>query len=250
MQRHVTVGWVTERMGIENVRHLTTALAVAGLCVLAAGCQSGSSPGTKPSTTGSTVPAKAAAPPLWETALPGLLLSPEQVNAAMGANEMTVSKTRVAMPDDSATMDPKECLALDGSAQAQVYAGSAVTAERDQTLQDGDNFTHFVEQAVVLFSSAKLAGDFFTASAQQWPACRQYTHTQSGSLWTVGPISNANGTLSTIATQQNAKASGWACGRALATRNNVVIDVNTCSANPGDSAVNIANQIAAKVQPQ
>jgi hypothetical protein len=43
---------------------------------------------------------------------------------------------------------------------------------------------------------------------------------------------------------------GWACGRALAQRNNVVIDVNTCSANPADSAVNIANQIAAKVQPR
>ena len=38
-----------------------------------------------------------------------------------------------------------------------------------------------------------------------------------------------------------------ACGRALVTRNNVVIDINTCSANPADSAVNIANQIAAKV---
>jgi hypothetical protein len=36
----------------------------------------------------------------------------------------------------------------------------------------------------------------------------------------------------------------------LATRNNVVIDVNTCSSNPGDSAAIIANQIAAKVQPQ
>jgi hypothetical protein len=178
-----------------------------------------------------------------------LLLSPEQVNAAMGATEMAVTKS-VAMSDDSATMEPKECLALDGSAQAQVYAGSAFTAELDQTLQDGDNFTHFVEQAVVLFASAKQAGEFFTASAQQWPACRQYTHTQTGSLWTVGPISNANGTLSTTATQQNAKAPGWACGRALAKRNNVVIDVNTCSANPGDSAVNIANQIGAKVQPQ
>src|ERR1700757_961822 len=136
-------------MGIDNVRHLTTALAVAGLCVLTAGCQSGSSPGTKPSVSGSTVPAKAAAPPLWETALPGLLLSPEQVNAAMEATEMTVTKTRVAMSDDSATMEPKECLAVDGSAQAQVYAGSAFTAERDQTLQEGDNFAHFVEQAVV-----------------------------------------------------------------------------------------------------
>ena len=219
------------------------------MCVLTAGCSTGG-PGTKPSTSKSAVPAATAAPPLWDTALPGLLLSPEQVNGAMGATEMAVIKTRVEMSDDSATMEPRECLALDGSAQAAIYAGSAFTAERDQTLQDGDNFTHFVEQAVVLFASAKQASEFFTASAQQWPTCHQYTHTQTGSVWTVGPISNANGTLNTTATEQNAKAPGWACGRALATRNNVVIDVNTCSSSPGDSAVNIANQIAAKVQPQ
>jgi hypothetical protein len=234
----------------KSVRYLTSAHAAAVICVLIGvligGCSG--NPGTKSSTTGSTV--TAAVPPLWETALPGLLLSPEQVNAAMGATEMAVTKTRIEMSDDGATMQPKECLALDGSVQAQVYAGSAFTAERDQTLQDGDNFTHFVEQAVVLFASAQHAGEFFTASVQQWPACHQYTHTQTGSVWTVGPISNVDRTLGTTATQQNAKPPGWACGRALGTRNNVVIDVNTCSANPGDSAVNIANQIAAKVQPQ
>jgi hypothetical protein len=53
--------------------------------------------------------------------------------------------------------------------------------------------------------------------------------------------------LSTTATQQNAKEPGWGCGRALAVRNNVVVDVNTCSAKPADSAVNIADQIAAKI---
>ena len=154
------------------------------------------------------------------------------------------------MSDDSATMEPKECLAIDGTAQAQVYARTGYIAERDQTLQDGDNFTHYVMQAVVLFPSAKQAAAFFAASGQQWAACHHYTHTQSGSLWSVGPISNANGMLSTTATQQNAKTPGWACGRALAVRNNVVIDVNTCSANPADSAVDIANQVAAKVQPR
>ena len=60
------------------------------------------------------------------------------------------------------------------------------------------------------------AAAFFDVSAQQWPACRQYTHTQSESQWSIGQISNANGTLSTTATQHNASAPGWGCGRALA----------------------------------
>jgi hypothetical protein len=33
----------------------------------------------------------------------------------------------------------------------------------------------------------------------------------------------------------------------LSAKNNVVVDVNTCSPSPGDTAVNIANQIAARV---
>jgi PknH-like extracellular domain len=228
---------------------VAAALAVAGVCILTVGCGSGGSQGTKTSTTRSTT-TSTTAPPVADAALHGLLLSPELVNTAMGATDMTVAKTHFVMSDDSATMTPRECLAVDGAAQARVYAGSGFTAERDQTYRDGDNFTHYVQQAVVLFPSAKQAGAFLTTSAQQWPACRHYTHTQSGSLWAVGPISSANDMLSTTATQQNASAPGWGCGRALAARNNVVIDVNTCSANPADSAVNIANQTAAKVPTQ
>jgi hypothetical protein len=165
----------------------------------------------------------------------------------MGATGMTVTNTQTSMSDNSATMAPQECLAIDGAAEAPVYVNSGLRAERDQSLNDGDNFTHYLKQAVVLFPTVEKAGAFFGASAQQWPACRQYTHTQSGSQWSVGQISNANGALSTTATQQHASAPGWGCGRALALRNNVIIDVNTCSANPGESALKIADQIAANV---
>ncbi len=220
------------------------ALAAAGVCVLV-GC--GNSHGGKAATTTTSTTPAFIAPPIQERALDGLLISPEQVNTAMGANGMAVTKNRTSMSDDSATMQPKECLAIDGSAQAQVYAGSGFTAERDLSLQDGDNFNHYAEQAVVLFPTAKQAGAFVANSAKQWPSCHQYTHIQSRSQWTVGPISNAKGTLSVVATEKDAKAPGWACGRALAARNNVVVDVNTCSANPGNSAVDIANQIAGKI---
>jgi len=165
----------------------------------------------------------------------------------MGTAGMTVTNNQTSMSDNSATMAPQECLAIDGAAEAPVYADSGYWAERDQSLNNGDNFTHYLKQAVVLFPTVEKAGVFFDASAQRWPVCRQYTHTQSESQWSVGQISNTNGTLSTTATQQNASAPGWACGRALTLRNNVMIDINTCSANPADSASKIANQIAANV---
>ncbi|MDI3312925.1 MAG: sensor domain-containing protein [Mycobacterium sp.] len=222
------------------------AFGAAALCMLIGACSTAGNPSHKTTTTTSTT-TKKIAPPVAEGALKGFLLTPEQINAAMGATGMTVTKSRVAMPDDSATMEPRECLAIDGAAQAQVYAGSNFMAVRDQTLQEGDNFTHFAEQAVVLFPSAKQAQAFFNASAQKWQACHQYTHIQSKTQWTVGAISHTDGMLSTIATLENAPGEGWACGRALAVRNNVIIDVNTCSADPKNSAVDIANQIAAKV---
>ena len=225
------------------MRQPTAALAVAVICVLTAGCGSSTQGSVESTTTTRSMIPR----PVVERELAGLLLSPEQLNVAMGAIGMTVTNTQTSMSDNSATMAPQECLAIDGAAEAPVYANSGYWAERDQSLNDGDNFTHYVKQAVVLFPTVEKAGALFDASAQQWPACRQYTHTQSESQWAVGQISNANGTLSTTTTQQNASAPGWGCGRALALRNNVIIDINTCSANPADSASKIADQIAAKV---
>ena len=224
------------------MRQPTAALGVAVICVLVAGCGSTKGLAGSTTTTRSMIPR-----PLVERELAELLLSPEQVNVAMGATAMTVTNAQTSMSDNSATMAPQECLAIDGAAEAPVYADSGYWAERDQSLNDGDNFTHYLKQAVVLFPLVEKAGAFFDTSAQQWQACRQYTHVQSESQWSVGQISNANGTLSTTATQQNSSAPGWGCGRALALRNNVIIDVNTCSADPADSALKIADQIAANV---
>jgi len=225
------------------MRHLTAAFAVAGICILGAGCGGSNQASVKSTTTRTSLIPR----PIVERELDDLLLSPEQISPVMGAKEMAVTRKHDAMSDDSATMRPPECLAVDGAAQAQVYANSGFTAVRDRALNDGDHFTHYAEQAVVLFPTVKQARVFLISSALRWPACHGYTHIQSGTEWTVGPISDVNGTLSVIATQQQARAGGWACGRALALKNNVIIDVNTCSPDPKNSAINIANLVAVKV---
>lgn len=216
-------------------------VTVVMVAALTAGC--GSTAGTAvPVTTPPLV-----ARPLVERELDGLLLSPEQVNATMGSAAMTVLSAQATMSDNSATMAPPECLVIDGAAEAAVYAGSGFWAEREQSMNDGDKFTHYLKQAVVLFPTQDKAQEFFNTSAQLWPACKQYTHTQSQSQWSVGPITNAHNTLSVVSTEQDAAAPGWACGRALAHKNNVIIDINTCSPDPADTAVQIANQIGTNV---
>jgi hypothetical protein len=219
----------------------TAALAVAVICVSIAGCTSTGN-AESPTPTPSMIPR-----PLVERELAGLLLDPEQVNVAMGTAGMAVTYQQTTMSDNSATMAPQECLAIDGAAEAPVYADSGYWAERDQSLNNGDKFTHYLKQALVLFPSIEKAGEFFDASAERWLACHEYTHTQSETQWSVGPIANVDGTLSVIATELSAAAPGWGCGHALAHRNNIIVDVNTCSADPADSAVKIAEQLGANV---
>ena len=220
------------------MRRAMAALATTAICVLTAGCAStGNAESTTPTRT--LIPR-----PLVERELASLLLTPEEINAAMGTTGMAVTGSQSVMSDNSATMSPPECLAVDGAAEALVYANSGFRAERDESLNNGDDFTHYLKQAVVLFPTVEMAAAFFDASAQQWPACREYTHTQSGTHWFPGPISNADGALSTVAMQQDTAAPGWGCGRTLQLKNNIIVDINTCTANPADSASKIARLIA------
>lgn len=206
------------------------------------GCSAGpASKAANPSLT-ATPPA-----PVSVNALKDFLLPSAQINEMMDATEMKSPAEHVGLSDDSASMEPRECLPVDGAAQAKVYAGSGFMAVREQTLRDGDNFTHYAQQAVVLFPSAKQANAFFADSAKQWPRCEEYKHLQSGTEWEIGVMTNLDGMLNSIAAQRDAGADGWACARALTAKNNVIIDINTCSTDPGGTAAEIAEKIAAKV---
>src|ERR1700753_1564757 len=136
-----------------------------------------------------------------QTALQGLLLSPEQINTAMGTSVLTANGTTGAMPDLAAQVPDTACLPIVSPAEAGVYKGSGWTTMLGQALAEpGPKFRHKVEQVVVSFPSAKEAGAFFTASTQSWPACanRKFTLVALGTnmTHTAGPISNDNGTVS------------------------------------------------------
>jgi serine/threonine protein kinase len=189
--------------------------------------------------------------PIEEAALDGLLLTPDQINTAVGATGLTIAGTWTTMGDNSARISDKACLFTISTDEVAAYAGSGFSALRTQGLHEpGDGLataTHNVGQSVVLFSSAHDADAFFTASAQSWPACANRQYTIAGDTYTVGPVSNTNGTLSAIRTRSS---DGQTCQFALTVANNVAIDTDACSktAFQSDSAVNIAHQIAAKVR--
>jgi hypothetical protein len=188
--------------------------------------------------------------PVAADALDGLLLSPAEIEIVMNAKGITVNQTSTEMPDDSANIPDQDCRFIDAPAETPVYDGSGWIAVRSQYLREpGDDVEHEIWQAVVSFPSANDAARFFSASTQRWPACsnRQYHYVidpgQPDVVFAVGPIVKIDNTLST--TREG--GDGSACQRALTVSNNIAIDVATCPNNPGNTAVKIADQIAAKV---
>ncbi len=226
------------------------AVALAGTCILAAGCSSNSNQETPTASTSTT------APPVAAAALDGLLLSAAEINTSMGATQLSVAADTKQMDDVSAMVSRRACLPIYSPAEVQAYAGSGWTAVHRQDLSDP---THAAVQSVVLFPSARQAAAFFTTSAKSWQACSNaiFYHVMSGGheVWDVGPISNTNGILSAVAQislevdHLPATPEGGLTGqRVLTVRNNVVIDIFTDSPTANDAAaVKIARQIAAKV---
>jgi hypothetical protein len=255
------------------MRQLTAGFAVAAIAILIAGCgdsKEGGSPSSSSSAT-STTTTTATKPPLAQAALANLLLTPADVDTVLGLTGSKSDKQIDALqPDDTGAMFakgykfPDECLFITGPAKAPVYANSGNTGihgERDTaSLPPGTNdLDPDVTQVVVLFPSADQANAFFTSSAQRWPACANRQETVPGDAdtpeihWQVGAVNNANGVLSTtdtVSLSKNGQTTSQNCVRALTVRNNVVIDVEACKNNPGDAAVNVATQIAAKADKQ
>jgi serine/threonine protein kinase len=187
--------------------------------------------------------------PIAAVAMPGLLLRPDQISAAMGATGLRVTDTQSQMNDETANVSDISCRAINSDADASVYADSGWTDVDLQVLEDAGNIQHdnyYVEQGLVLFPSASQAAAFLASSAQLWAGCanRQFTYTKNGQPYDtsdVGPVSNNGGTLSATKTEE--RANGWACQHALTAANNVAVDILACSYNPANSAVDVAQQI-------
>ncbi|OBG70501.1 hypothetical protein A5714_19835 [Mycobacterium sp. E2462] len=250
------------------MRQLAAIAAIAAIAASAAACgdDKQAAPASSSSSTTTTTASK---PPLAQPALGGLLLTPPEVDAALGvAGSKTLEPINQPKGDNPTDVFPKsykfpdDCLFVMGPAEASVYGGSGFTAvqgERDGTSSDPG--TPDVQQTVVLFPSAQQANAFFTSSAQRWPGCSNRGDTVPGEgdnptvTWKVGPVANNNSVLSATTSLSLSKGDqtmiSGTCQRALTVRNNVVVDVEACkTADIGDTAVNVANQIAGKVDKQ
>lgn len=248
------------------MRQLTAAVAVAAAGILVAGCGDSSAGDTAASSSGTTASPKT---PLAKGALPDVMLTPDDIDSALGTRGTTSDPPFTNLGEDPVHRTdytfPPECKYTIHAGLASEYADSGSTAVYGyhdlaptptgaSQLESPD-----VYQFVVLFPSPEQANAFFTTSSQRWPACanRQDTVPADGThpelQWKVGSVSNANGVLSapvTVTVNGDGTNVTMPCQRALTARRNVVIDVDACRKDVGDLGVTIANQIAAKVDKQ
>jgi hypothetical protein len=252
--------------GDQRMRQFSAAFSVVAVSMLIVSCGNESGPTSSSSSSSmSSATTTSSKPPVAQAALANLSLTPAEIDSLLGVtgskSKEKIDKLASDTPTSGAWKFPDECFYILGPVETPVYAGSgntAVSGDDDVTSLNNDQDIE-VGQAVVLFPSAKEANDFFSTSAQRWPACadRQFTMPASADMpelsWKTGPFANANGTLSVTVTNTvnfNAAPSIITFQRALTVRNNVVIDVALMRKDPADFAVKVAGQIADKVDKQ
>jgi len=206
-------------------------------------------PTSASSTPGSVAPAGA----VPVSALSDLLLSPAELSSAIGVPPMTVVNDEHSMWND--TIVDKDCdsvVMVNGQAD---YAGSGYTAIRWQALKDNPGDWRWdVGQTVVSFPRADDASSYVAHAAEIWKKCANRTvNTRAAkdtdapdTMWTIGPVADADGIVSTTRVPQG--ATNGMCQEGLSSRDNVVIRVWVCQLDGGSMVVrDFVGAIAEKV---
>lgn len=168
----------------------------------------------------------------------------------MGSSTMEPGKPITATDSSSVTVSVPDCQGALYTTQDPVYAGSGYSAVNGLVSSEpGDNYDHWVNQAVVLFPSADKAKSFLQTSLQKWKGCAGQTVTVTNKSktyrWTFAQVQGAPPKITLMDTQEG--ADGWECQRALSVANNVIVDINACGYRITDQGDQIADKIVAKI---
>lgn len=192
------------------MRQITVALSVAAIGLVIAGCGGSNESSPAASTTTST------RPPATQAALASFLLTPAEIDGALGVTGTSGKEKTDKLRDDVA--------------KQQWPAG-----------------WKFPDDCIFAISSQRWPAcanrQFKTPAGQDSPEM----------VWQVGPVANSNGTLTatlTMTMSDNGGTLTMTGQRALTVGNNVVIDVGVMRKDPPDLRVKVASRIAGKVDKQ
>ncbi|WP_123024636.1 sensor domain-containing protein [Mycolicibacterium stellerae] len=204
-----------------------------------------------------TAPA-ADAPPksVNESALTGLLLTADDIDAVMATSEMTAHPPVAQMADHRNLLPNLNCLGVWQVTEAPVYDPSGWQSVRQQMLRtpDSDSWDSLVVQSVVRYDTPEAAQRFFTESADRWAHCTNHRvnirlNDQQLPAWLSGDLSASDSRL----TMPYVRESGpqiRTCQHALALAANVILDIQACRPQQPTAvteAADIADRIEARL---
>jgi serine/threonine-protein kinase len=202
-----------------------------------------------PEAPGAPAPAPApSGPTLGADALPGLLLSPEQVGQRLNTPGMTGTAI-VSSPLDG-TITPPHCASAWGPAGAASYGGSGYTGLAVQVVSAEP--APQVAQAVAAFPDPGAAKGFFDKQSAAWSSCQSthmtWSYAGDSAEVDVGVPAMIGDIMTLKLVSTTSSVAGQQCERDMTVRGNVIVDVRACSPTIGSGGLSIASDIASKIR--
>ena len=215
------------------------------LSVVLAGCGGGAATGASESP--KLVP---------DSALPGSLLSPDELNAIMGTSGMTPHTPVTQMGDHRNLLPNLNCLGLWQVNEAPIYESSHWKSVRQQLVRvpDTDQWDFLVVQSVVSYRTTDAAKEFFTESTDRWSKCTNHNvniqlNGQTLPGWHSGDLTKTDTQLAMPYTRTSGDQTR-SCQRALALVVNLILDIQACKPQQPSAvtqAVDVADKIESKL---
>lgn len=182
-------------------------------------------------------------PTIAATALAGFLPTAELVSSAIGGGVLTEQPTVPVPFDNSSYFTDPQCIGAWSSAQRLSYRGSGFQGFQARAVFDQSSTGYHITNATVAvasFPTADQAERFLQSQQAAWAPCADRILTLNMTAGFTRDV--ALGGVSTSQAGVLTMPQTWAdlpqqlCQRALAVRNNVVVDVHACSQRPADPA--------------
>jgi hypothetical protein len=188
-----------------------------------------------------------------DSALDGLLLNVDEVNAIMGTSAMKAHSVVTVMGDHRNLLPNLNCLGVWQVDEAPVYDPTHWKSVRQQLFRqpDADQWDSLVVQSVVSYGTEDGARDFFAQSVDRWSKCTNHhvnitLNDQPLPAWLSGDLTRTDTELSLPFTRGSGDQTR-SCQRFLTIAANLIFDIQTCKPQQ-QVALTEAAQVADKME--
>jgi hypothetical protein len=188
-----------------------------------------------------------------DSALTGLLLRDDDLNAIMGTSGLTPHPPVLQMGDHRNLLPNLNCLGVWQVNESSIYESSHWKSVREQVFRvpDADQWDSLVVESVVSYTTADGARQFFTESAGRWSKCANHNvniqlNGQALPAWRSGALTKTDTRLAIPYTRGGGDQTR-SCQHVLSLAANLILDIQACKPQQ-QSAVTQATAIADKIE--